>query len=213
MDENEKLIDLKIEEWKTIIESKFISKILECNEILEGNIYSLNTKTEYYNYFLNKQRNICLCGINLKENSEILEIGFNSGFSALLLLLSTHPSIKITCVDINCHKYTIPCFNIIKEMFPDRIQILLGNSNNVLPTLNTKYDLIHIDGCHYTKIVENDIKNSLSLIKNNGILIMDDVDFNDLGSLWNTYVDTYKLSDVNFDIYNCQFHSIKKYIQ
>ena len=202
----------KIDEWKKFIKDKLMPKIIECNETLEGNIYSLHTHTEYYNYFLSKQRNIYSCGKNLKQNSEILEIGFNSGFSALLLLLSSHPSVKITCVDINCHSYTIPCFNIIKELFQDRIEILLGSSVDILPKLTKKYDLIHIDGCHFTEIAEIDIKNSLSLIKNNGIMIMDDVEYNDLGTLWNKYVDNYNLIDVDFEIHNCIFHSIKKYI-
>lgn len=202
----------KIDEWKKMIQDKLMPTILECNTILEGNIYSLNTKTEYYEYFLSKQKNIYLCGRHLKQNSEILEIGFNSGFSALLLLLSSHPSVKITCVDINCHNYTMPCFNIIKELFPDRIEILLGSSVNVLPKLTKKYDLIHIDGCHLTEIAELDIKNSLSLINNNGIMIMDDIEFNDLGNLWNKYVNNYNLIDVDFEIYDCKFHSIKKYI-
>jgi predicted O-methyltransferase YrrM len=143
----------------------------------------------------------------------MLEIGFNSGFSALLLLLSSHPSVKITCVDINYHHYTIPCFNIIKELFPDRIEILLGSSVDVLPKLTKKYDLIHIDGCHRSEIAEIDIKNSLSLINNNGIMIMDDIDYKDLNIIWNKYVDNYNLIDVDFEIYNCKFHSIKKYIR
>lgn len=42
---------VKIAEWKNIIEYKLMPKIIECDEILEGNIYSLNTKTDYYNYF------------------------------------------------------------------------------------------------------------------------------------------------------------------
>jgi precorrin-6B methylase 2 len=203
----------KIDEWKKIIQGKLMPKIIECNTPLEGNIYSLNNHTEYYDYFLSKQRNISLCGINLKQNSEILEIGFNSGFSALLLLLSSHPSVKITCVDINYHPYTIPCFNIIKELFPDRIEILLGSSVDVLPKLTKKYDLIHIDGCHLTEIAEIDIKNSLSLINNNGIMIMDDIDYKDLNIIWNKYVDNYNLIDVDFEIHNCKFHSIKKYIR
>lgn len=202
----------KIDEWKKIICDKLMPTIIASNSVLEGNIYSLNTYTEYYNYFLSKQRNIYLCGVNLKQNSEMLEIGFNSGFSALLLLVSSHPSVKITCVDINCHPYTIPCFNIIKELFPDRIELLLGSSVDVLPKLTKKYDLIHIDGCHLTEIAEIDIKNSLSLINNNGIMIMDDIDYNDLNVIWNKYVDNYNLIDVDFEIHNCVFHSIKKYI-
>jgi hypothetical protein len=203
---------VKIAEWKKIIQDKLMPKIIECNTVLEGNIYSLHTTTNYYEYFLSKQKNIYLCGNNLKQNSEILEIGFNSGFSALLLLLSSHPSVKITCVDINCHNYTIPCFEIIKELFPNRIEILLGSSVDVLPKLTNKYDLIHIDGCHLTEIAEIDIKNSLTLINNNGILIMDDVDIIDLDILWNKYVNNYKLIDTDFEIHNCKFHSIKKYV-
>ena len=105
----------------------------------------------------------------------------------------------------------MPCFNIIKELFPDRIEIILGNSVDVLPKLKKKYDLIHIDGGHLTEIVEIDIKNSLSLINNNGIIIMDDIDFNDLGILWNKYVNNYNLIPVDFKIHDCIFHSIKKY--
>ena len=104
-------------------------------------------------------------------------------------------------------------FNIIKELFPDRIEILLGSSVDVLPKLTKKYDLIHIDGCHRSEIAEIDIKNSLSLINNNGIMIMDDIDYKDLNIIWNKYVDNYNLIDVDFEIYNCKFHSIKKYIR
>jgi hypothetical protein len=209
---SEKKTDLLINKWKHIIETEFMPKILETNEVLEGNIYSLNTKTDYYNYFLEKQKNVSLCGSNLKPNTEILEIGFNSGFSALLFLLSSDPSVRITCVDINYHKYTMPCFDIIKKMFGDRIEIILGSSVDILPRLTKKYDLIHIDGCHLSEIAEIDIKNSLSIINDNGIIIMDDIDFKDLGILWDNYIKNYNLLDVDFEIYNCKFHSIKKFV-
>jgi hypothetical protein len=204
-------MDNIINMWVNIIETKMMPEIIQIGEILEGNIYSLNTHTSYYKYFSEKQKNIVSCGSNLKPNSEILEIGFNSGFSALLLLLSSDSSVKITCVDINFHKYTMPCFDIIKKMFGDRIELICGNSMDILPTLSKKYDLIHIDGCHLTEIAEVDIKNSLSLIKDNGIIIMDDIDFKDLNIVWNKYVTSHNLIDVDFDILKCQFHSIKRY--
>jgi hypothetical protein len=204
-------LDNTIKEWSKFIEEKMIGKIHEIGEILEGNIYSLDTTTYYTDFFLEKQKNVALCGKNLKPNSEILEIGFNSGFSALLFLLSSDPTVKITCVDINYHRYTMPCFNILKSVFGDRINIILGDSSYVLPTLNKKYDLIHIDGCHFAEIADLDIKNSLTLIKDNGVLIMDDIELKHLSDLWNNYVTTYKLVDVDFETVNCRFHSIKKY--
>ena len=83
-------LDIIIKKWKTFIEEKMMPTILKVDEILEGNIYSLNTKTYYYEIFKEKQKNIALCGMHLNPNSEILEIGFNSGFSALLFLSLIH---------------------------------------------------------------------------------------------------------------------------
>jgi len=199
-----------ITKWKNIIEQIIMPKINEIGETLEGNIFSLDTTTTYYDFFKKKQLNIINCGVNLKPNSKILEIGFNSGFSALLLLLASDASITITCVDINCHSYTIPCYNLIKDMFGDRIELIVGDSNDILPELHDKYDLIHIDGCHFTEIANIDIQNSLKLINPNGVMIMDDTDFEDLGKLWNDYVLKYNMIDVDFPTEKTIFHSIKK---
>jgi predicted O-methyltransferase YrrM len=108
----------------------------------------LHETIDYTNLFFDKQVNIILASQS-QNNNDVLEIGFNSGFSALLMLL-TNENIKITCVDICTHKYTMLCFNKMKDIFGDRINIINGSSEKILPTLaGNTYDMIHLDGGHF----------------------------------------------------------------
>jgi hypothetical protein len=105
----------------------------------------------------------------------------------------------------------VPCYNIIKSYFGDRINLLIGDSTLVLPTIKDTFDLIHIDGAHDTVTAEKDIINSMALCNDNCILIMDDTDTDTLNILWNHYSMIYKLSDCPFNIFNTFRHSIKQY--
>ena len=181
-----------ISKTKEFINEYLLPIILSTGEKLEGNIFMLHETTTHTNVFIDKQINFILA--SQKENvNNVLEIGFNAGFSALLMLL-TNDKLNITCVDICTHKYTMLCFNKMKEIFGDRINIISGSSVDVLPRLiGNKYDMIHIDGCHLVNIAEHDIKNSLKLCKKRTILIMDDTDDIKLYNLWLTYALQYKL--------------------
>jgi predicted O-methyltransferase YrrM len=203
-------MDKLLHEWRSFIENELMPIINNTGEILEGNIYSYNGDKSYNFNYSEKQYNIALCGTKLPKNSHILEIGFNSGFSALLLLMSCDPSVKITCVDINYHKYTLPCFHVLKQKFGDRIDIIIGDSTIILPKLNSKYDLIHIDGGHSTEIAKCDTENSVRLAKLGCIIIMDDVNVECLKCVWNDCVDKYNLKDVTFELKKSIFHSIKQ---
>lgn len=199
-----------LNEWKWFITTNLIPIIKQSGELLEGNIYADNLTTTYDTKYFLKQFNIYVSSIQ-PNVQHVLEIGFNSGFSALLILLS-NPTIKITCVDINYHTYLIPCFNVIKSYFGDRITLIIGNSVNILPILTDKYDLIHIDGCHDPSIAKIDIMNSKILANNNCLFIMDDVDYAPLRILWNQCIHDYNLE--TFDgCEDTEYHSIKKYVQ
>jgi predicted O-methyltransferase YrrM len=196
---------------KNIINTHLLPIIKNLNEPLEGNIFMLHETTEYTNEFFDKQVNFILAA--KKENvKNILEIGFNAGFSTLLMLLSNE-NIKITCVDICIHSYTKQCFDKLKEIFGNRIELIPGSSTEILPTLlGNTYDLIHIDGCHLVNIAEQDIVNSLKLCKSGTILIMDDTQDNDLYNLWINYSKLYNL--LNFypnNFVNTKYHNIKVY--
>lgn len=63
---------------------------------------------EHTDKFLHKLKNISVFLLN-KNIKHVMEIGFNAGFSALLMLMS-NPNVHITCIDNGEHAYVIPCF-------------------------------------------------------------------------------------------------------
>jgi len=196
-----------IRKTKDFINTHLISIIHDTNELLEGNIFMKHHTTEYTDMFLNKAKNISNVVLN-KEIRTCMEIGFNSGFSALLMLIS-NPNIHIDCFDLGEHSYTIPCYKKIKEVFGDRINITIGDSVKTLQSVNEKYQLIHIDGGHSTEVASSDIANSLRLSKSKTILIMDDYDGNHLKLLWDKAVDMYNLKHLDINLYRAPQHDIK----
>jgi predicted O-methyltransferase YrrM len=200
-------INNNINKAKEYINDNLLPIINNCGELLEGNIFMIHHTTKYTNVFLNKSKNISNIVLN-KNIKNVMEIGFNSGFSTLLMLL-TNPNIHITCYDLGEHKYTIPCFEKIKETFGDRITIIIGDSTKTLQNVNDTYDVIHIDGGHSTEVATSDIINSYRLSKKGTILIMDDYDFGNLHVLWDRYIIEYKLNKLNINIYNSPHHDIK----
>ena len=200
-------INNNINKTKKYIDANLLSIINDCGEKLEGNIFMLHHTINYTDVYLNKVKNISNLLLN-KNIKNVMEIGFNSGFSALLMLL-TNPNIHITCFDIAEHKYTIPCYEKIKETFGDRINIIIGDSTKTLNDINDKYDLIHIDGGHTVEIANCDIINSYRLSKKGTILIMDDYDFERLYHLWNNYIAKYNLKPLNINLYYTLMHDIK----
>lgn len=189
-------IDNIINKTHNLIESELLKISNSFNQELEGGIFNEH-KTNSLSYkYKDKQNNICdvLLNNNIKT---VLEIGFNTGFSTLLMLM-TNPNIKLTCVDICQHLYVIPCYEWIYKRFPDRIEFVKGASEDVLPKLiqqNRHYDMIHIDGGHGNLTVFNDIQNSIKLSKHNTLLIMDDFNEPNINNLWNLFIDYFKLEE------------------
>jgi predicted O-methyltransferase YrrM len=196
-----------IQRTKEIINKYLIPIINNSGELLEGNIFTQHHTTTYTNLFINKVKNISNVILN-KNIKNVMEIGFNSGFSALLMLIS-NPNVNITCYDLGEHKYTIPCYEILKQLFQDRINIIIGDSTKTLQDNNNKYDLIHIDGGHTTEVATSDIIYSYRLSKKGTILIMDDYDFYNLHPLWDYYKNEYNLKSLNIHIYNTPQHDIR----
>ena len=192
---------------KKYIDDHLLPIITECGELLEGNIFMLHNTTNYTDVFLNKTKNIGNLVLN-KNIKNVMEIGFNSGFSTLLMLF-TNLELRVTCFDLGEHKYTMPCYEKMKETFGDRINIIIGDSAKTLQNVSDIYDLIHIDGGHSTECANNDIINSYKLSKHGTIIIMDDYDFPNLYHLWNSYIIKYNLKPLDINTYDSQHHDIK----
>jgi len=200
-------INNNINKAKAYINTNLLPIINNCGEKHEGNIFMLHHTTNYTDIFLNKAKNISNLVLN-KNIKNVMEIGFNSGFSTLLMLLS-NPNIRISCFDLGEHSYTKPCFDKLKETFGDRINITIGDSTKTLQNVNDNYDLIHIDGGHSTEVANSDIMNSYRLSKQGTILIMDDYDFPNLHNLWDSYINTYNLKPLNINVYKSPHHDVK----
>jgi hypothetical protein len=166
-------IQLYLEELKTIIE--------DSNEILEGNCFYHHRTLKLCEGMYQKQLNLFWCG--KQSESNICEIGFNAGHSAMLLLLGNdNKSINFTIFDVGSHAYTNPCLNYIKNKFSHvNFEYIEGDSTITIPErLKTnqeiigKYDFVHVDGGHSEHCISNDMKNADILVKLNGLIIIDD---------------------------------------
>lgn len=201
--------DNAIIKTKKYIRKYLVPIIQKTNEKLEGNLFFNHHQKDLTKYRLEglvKAENIFELVIN-KNLKNIMEIGFNSGFSSLLMLVS-NPSIKVTCYDIASHTYTLPCFEQIKKTFGDRIDLIIGDSTKTLLSTSDVYDLIHIDGSHDPDVAAQDVENCYRCSKVNTIFIFDDYNF--LNKLWDFYVDKFSL--VNFEspsIQKTKYHDIK----
>ena len=192
---------------KKYINEHLLDIINNSGELLEGNIFMFHHTTSYTDMFLNKTKNISNMVLN-KNIKNVMEIGFNSGFSTLLMLI-TNPNLNINCYDLGEHKYTMPCYEKLKETFGDRINIVIGDSTITLQNVNEQYDLIHIDGGHSTEVAESDIINCYRLSKDKTILIMDDYDFPNLHELWDRFIRIYNLKQLQISVYDSPHHDIK----
>jgi predicted O-methyltransferase YrrM len=194
---NNNYIQQSILNTKKDICDNLISIISECNEYLEGCFFSEHLSNKISDFRIENATSISevLLNISHPNISNVLEIGFNAGFSTLLML-TVNPHIHITCVDICEHRYTIPCYNWILKKFPNRIRFVKGNSEEVLPRLieeKVNYDMIHIDGGHSVKTFYHDVQNSIKLSKNNTVLVVDDYDFQYINLFWNVITEYHKM--------------------
>ena len=159
-------------------------------EKLEGNIFYANNQVDISTLsprFLNKRRTLALAA---QEFNNVVEIGFNAGHSALLLL-TANPCLHLTCIDICSHAYTIPCYEYLHSLFGDRIQLIEGNSLVAMPILASQhkaYDFYIIDGGHGLDTAASDLHNIIYFSKPGSVILFDDTGFPPIRLLLETYI-------------------------
>ena len=125
----------------------------------------------------NYERGILLYALVSKfDISSFLEIGFGRGYSAFCVAKAmTDLGIdgKITTVDPNMNEEFL---NSLTQVFPkewfDKINFVKGTSQEMLPKLDDKFDLIYIDGDHTHDAVKSDWE--MTKEKYNKFLLFDD---------------------------------------
>ncbi|MEX0596292.1 MAG: class I SAM-dependent methyltransferase, partial [Candidatus Paceibacterota bacterium] len=162
--------------------TRLLDNVIQDNNffVLEG--HSLQVKDEAIDLIKILLNNKC-------EN--ILEIGFNCGHSSALFLANSNAN--VVSFDLGEHAHVNHCKQIIDNMFPNRHQLILGDSLKTIPEYiknnSSKFDIIFIDGGHSFECAASDIYNCQYFVNDNTIVILDDT-INDISLVaeWNAGV-------------------------
>lgn len=153
--------------------------VRESQEVIEGNYFYHHQVSELQNEPdpSRRHKRIFLSGA-VKGKRNVLEVGFNAGYSALLIL-SSNPQVKYLGIDIGEHSYTTPAATILNHYFGNRFELVIADSITFLDELvlaKRKFDLIHIDGDHSYESCLSDLRKSSELMKNSrSRILLDDI--------------------------------------
>ena len=130
----------------------------------------------------------------------ILEIGTAVGYSATMFAKYTDEDCTIDTIEIDEERAKEAKENIEKIGVSDRINIMVGNAVDILPTISQEYDIVFIDAAKgkYPVFLENAIR----LIKNGGLILADNI-------LYKGYV----MSDYNKHKQRTAGRHLREYIQ
>lgn len=122
--------------------------------------------------------------LNQLQCRSMMEIGFNWGYSASLLLEAS-PAGRLHSVDIAEHWYTPPAGDIITDIYPNRFRYTWKDSRQALLdelAAGNRYDMISVDGGHDYATATSDILLGVELLEPGGLLIVDDTDGPSVGA-------------------------------
>ena len=132
--------------------------------------------------------------------NRILEIGTAVGYSASQFARYTDKKCKIDTIEIDEERAKEAKENIKKIGFEDRINVIVGNAVDIIPTLTNKYDIVFIDAAKgkYPIFLEE----SLKLINKGGLILADNI-------LYKGYV----MSDYNKHKQRTAVRHLREYIK
>jgi len=132
--------------------------------------------------------------------TKILEIGTAVGYSAICFSNFLGDNGKIDTIERDIDRANEAKENIKQMELEDKINIIIGDAVEILPTLNEKYDMIFIDAAKgkYPFF----LKESLRLLADNGTIFADNI-------LYKGYV----MSDYNKHKQRTAVRNLREYIK
>ncbi len=152
--------------------------------------------------------------------TNVCEIGFNAGHSALNWLVANEHS-HVYSWDIGRWHYTKKMMEYLQKEFPGRLTVFLGDSTKVVPKVaqenSFKCDVISVDGGHTFNIARADILNMRAFAHKKTILLVDDTFRSRFGLGIAKAVDLLVSQNVIARLYNCTYavfggFTIAKYV-
>ena len=112
---------------------------------------------------------------------------------------------------IRSDPYNIESVNKLLRKFEKNINIIKGNSNDVLKEINLDgIDYVFLDGGHKYETVKNDLENLTQIVNNKGTILCDDYDLSYLPGVKKA-IDQYVFDkNYNLKILNSRFAEITK---
>lgn len=111
--------------------------------------------------------------LKIKKPSNILEVGTAIGYSALIMAETTSTKCGITTIERRKDMIELAINNISRTEYKNKINILEGEAEDILSTLEEKYDFIFLDAAkgQYMDFFNKCIKS----LKVGGIIVSDNV--------------------------------------
>lgn len=139
----------------------------------EGEIAKMEDFAKEYDVPISQPETIKLLELLIKISGgkNILEVGTAIGYSAIRMALAGAE--KIDTIEINEKAVAAAERNVKNFGLEDKINIMLGDANEVLPTIKEEYDIIFIDAAkaQYNKFFEH----CMCRLKEGGILVSDNI--------------------------------------
>jgi hypothetical protein len=188
---NENSLDM-YDSFITFKNDKLITPlILKCNDYINFDARFKNI----INILLNKKIK------NILVVNTVLDVD-------VLLMLKTNPKVKITCVVGN---YNVELYDKIIQNFKDSIDIIKGDSIDILPHFKNKdkYDLIYINSIPAQFNSLNDIMNSYYLANDKSLIIMNNYKDSNINNIWNIYSDKLLFKEIDINTFPTDSQIIK----
>jgi len=119
-----------------------------------------------------------LAGDRPGQPVNVLEVGFNVGLGAAALLEASAQAHVLSC-DLAEHPYVVPCADLLRARFPDRLHLVMGDSRETLPRLaaatGARFDLVIVDGGHDEATCRADVLNARRLASPGALVVVDDL--------------------------------------
>lgn len=140
--------------------------------------------------FQNKRQSLALMAL---MQTKVLEIGFNAGHSALLML-AANPSLELVSIDTGYHAYSQPCADYLRSVYGERFSLELGFSQDLLPEWDlSRFTAFHVDGSHLLIDAAQDMTNIISGSNHGAVIAFDDADTPNLRLMLDALVLTGKI--------------------